>query len=177
MPRSLARLLVTCIAAVVLVGLAVLPGGAQDPRDGVSIGSLTPPSGPPGTEVAYTLAGTDEAGARECAQSSAYRLELLAPEGTLLGTGGETVAVPDGAAPGEAFVRLVCYVPDATGRRVIHGLCASFTITEGSEAATESGFAIDCPPTPRVSFGQAVIGVERAISQAFNPMLYFPFTR
>lgn len=175
-PRSLARLLATCIAAGALVGLAAVPGSAQDASEGVSIESLTPASGPPGTEIAYTLAGTDEVGARECAQSSAYRLELLAADGTLLTTGGETVAVPDGAAPGEAFVRLVCYLPDATGRRVIHGLCASFTITEGSEAATESGFAIDCPPTPRVTFGQAVIGVERAISQAFNPMLYFPFT-
>ncbi len=179
MPRRLSTLL-TCVAAaavataVLSVG-AVTAGAAQAPPE-VEIGSVDPPAGPAGTEVAYTLSGTDAAGSQECATSSAYRLELLAPDGTLAATGGETVAVPAEAVPGDSFIRLVCYVPDATGRRVIYGLCASFVVTQPGEAATpEPGtVAADCPATPRLSFGQSVIAVERAFSEAFNPLLFYP---
>lgn len=182
--RSSARRLVSCLAvaavgASVLVLGALTAGAAQvDDQSSVEITSLTPAGGPPGTEISYSLGGTDAAGSQECATSSAYRLELLAPNGTLTTTGGETVAVPDGAEAGDSFVRLVCYVPDATARRVIHGLCAGFLVTAAGEAAPSgSGTAAECPPTPRLVLGQSVIAIERSISEAFNPNLFFPLTK
>jgi hypothetical protein len=164
------------IAALVLSAGALTAGAAQAPDDTVSIESLNPGSGTVGTEISYTLAGTDEAGSRQCATSSAYRFEFLNGDGTLATTGGETVAVPDTAAPGDSFVRLVCYVPDATGRRVIHGLCAGFLVIQTGEAADGggSGVAVDCPATPRLALGQSVVAVERALSEAFNPNLFYP---
>jgi hypothetical protein len=162
---------VTC--ALALAATAVTAGGSK-----VSIEAVTPSGGPAGTEIAYTLAHTDAAGAEQCAVSSAYRLELLAPDGTLATTGGATVAVPEGVAPGKGAIRLVCYVPDATGRRVIHGLCGRFDLTDGTAPPARTGSAaIDCPPSPRVTLGQSVIAVERAFSQAFNPQLYYPLTK
>ena len=38
---------------------------------------------------------------------------LIAPDDTLATTGGTSVAVPEGLAPGNAAIRLVCYIPDA----------------------------------------------------------------
>ncbi len=175
-PRLLRIALAAALAAGVLTLGALTAGAAQTTP--VSIESVTPPAGPPGTEVAYSLAGTDAAGAQECATSSAYRLELLGPDGALAATGGERVAVPDTAQPGESFIRLVCYVPDATQRRVIYGLCGGFDVTAAGEAATGTrGSAVECPPTPRLVLGQSVIAVERAMSEAFNPLLYYPLPK
>jgi hypothetical protein len=167
------------ISAMVLALGALTAGAAQAPDEEVRIESVSPAGGPPGTEIVYTLGGTDEAGTRECATSSAYRLELLSPDGSLSATGGENVAVPDTATPGDSSIRLVCYVPDATNRRVIHGVCAGFVVTAAGEPAPpESGpAAIDCPPTPRVTLGQSVIAIERAMSEAFNPLLFYPLPK
>jgi hypothetical protein len=168
--------------AVIGIALIALAVGAVAPAagagaGGVGIETVAPAAGPAGTEVSYTLSGTDAAGAEECAESSAYRLELLAPDGTLATTGGTSVAVPEGVAPGKAAIRLVCYVPDATSRRVIHGLCGRFFLTDGSPPPADSGSAkIDCPETPRITLGQSVIAVERAMSEAFNPQLYYPLS-
>jgi hypothetical protein len=169
---------VVAVALTVLT-LAVLAPSVGAGTTGIGIETVTPPSGPGGTEVRYTLGGTDAAGAEECAESSAYRLELLAADDTLATTGGTSVAVPQGLAPGNAAIRLVCYIPDATSRRVIRGMCGRFVLTDGSAPPpTESGSAkIDCPSTPRIAFGQAVIAVERAMSEAFNPQLYYPLSK
>ena len=167
------------MSALVLSLGALTASAAQAPGEDVRIESVSPTGGPPGTEVAYTLGGTDEAGTRQCATSSAYRLELLSPDGSLSATGGENVAVPDTATPGDSSLRLVCYIPDATNRRVIHGLCAGFVVTAAGEAAppASGSAAIDCPPTPRLTLGQSVIAVERAMSEAFNPLLFYPLPK
>jgi hypothetical protein len=166
------------LATAACVALAVGAAGAGAATGSVSIESLTPPSGAVGTDVAYALAGTDAAGAVQCANSSAYRLELLAPSGALVTTGGGTVLVPDGTPAGKATIRLVCYVPDATNRRVIYGLCARFDITDAATPAESTGKAkTRCPATARVVLGQSVIAVERAMSEAFNPKLYYPLPK
>jgi hypothetical protein len=160
-------------ALVLALGATVGSAGTA----GVSIETLTPAGGPTGTDITYTLRGTDAAGAEQCSVSSAYRLELLASDGTLATTGGSSVAVPAGLAPGKAAIRLVCYVPDATARRVIHGVCGRFFVTDGSPPPARATAKIDCPPTPRIAFGQSVIAVERAMSEAFNPQLYYPLEK
>jgi hypothetical protein len=169
---------VGALGLVLATGVAVASLVAAAQGEQPEIESLTPPAGPVGTTVAYALAGTDQAGADQCSLSSAYRLELLAADGTLAATGGEAVTVPTGVSPGKATVRLVCYIPDATSRRVIHGLCARFEVTDGSAPPPASGsVAVDCPATPRVTVGQSVIAVERSFSEAFNPQLYYPLSR
>lgn len=146
--------------------------GASRADESVSIATVTPSSGPAGTLVSFTLAGTEAAGTRQCLTSSAYRLEFLAPDGVLGATGGATVVAPPGAEVGESAIRLVCYVPDATGRRVIHGLCGRFTLTAAGGAAPAPGAAsVPCPAAPRLVLGQSVIAVERLLSEAFNPLL------
>lgn len=163
------------VLAVVVGATTVLAVPATAVPETISISSVVPSAGSTGTDVAYTLSGTDAAGTTECQQSSAYRLELLAPDGTVAATGGVTVIVPEGVAAGEAAIRVVCYVPDSTGRRVIRGVCARFIVTDAGEpapAATES--AIPCPATPRITLSQAVLTVERLLSQAFNPQLSVP---
>ena len=160
---------------VVITAIATSTRPATAAPETVSISSVTPSAGPAGTEVGYTLAGTDAAGTAECQQSSAYRLELLAPDGTVAATGGVTVVVPDGVGQGDAAIRVVCYVPDATGRRVIRGVCARFVVSGAGApvpAATES--AIPCPTTPRIVLSQSVLTVERLLSTAFNPQLSAP---
>jgi hypothetical protein len=169
--RPLAVCALALLALVVASSTATAAGGG-----GVAIDSITPPGGPTGTQVTFALRGTDAAGAEQCAISSAYRLELLATDGTLASTGGTSVTVPAGLEPGKASIRLVCYVPDATNRRVIHGLCGGFRLTDGSPPPAHSG-SRDCPPTPRIALGQSVIAVERAMSQAFNPQLYYPLPK
>ena len=166
--------LAATVAALVIAAATTAGAGTA----GVSIETVTPPGGPVGTQVGYTLRGTDAAGAEQCAVSSAYRLELLAPDDTLVTTGSTSVAVPEGVAPGKATIRLVCYVPDATARRVIHGMCGRFFLTDGSPPPARTGSAkVDCPSTPRIALGQSVIAVERAMSQAFNPQLYYPLSK
>ncbi len=162
-------------AAVVVLAASAAMGATGD--DTVSLATVDPAAGPSGTEVAFTLAGTDDAGVSECLTSSAYRLEFLAPDGVLAATGGDTVAVPADAQAGDASIRLVCYVPDATGRRVIHGLCGRFVVTEPGAVVPPAGAAaIACAATPRLALSQSVIAVERAISEAFNPILAAPLT-
>gem|GEM_PF-4193543 len=170
------RLLV--LGIIVSTALAVpFAAGVNAAGGGVSIATVTPGAGPVGTDVGFVLAGTDASGTTECLTSSAYRLELLAPDGVLVVTGGETVAVPPDAQAGASSIRLVCYVPDATGRRVIRGLCGRFTVTDPGAVVPSPGAAsIPCPATPRLALGQSVIAVERALSAAFNPLLAAPLT-
>lgn len=170
--RRLALLAVVSCAASALGAV-----GASAAETDVTIESVDPSSGPAGSDVTYTLGGTDAPGAEQCGVSSAYRLELLAPDGTLAATGGSSVVVPEGVAPGPAAIRLVCYVPDVTGRRVIYGLCGRFDVVADGEAAPDPTGSVPCPPTPRVALGQSVIAVERAMSSAFNPNLYFPLPK
>lgn len=166
------RLLVLGVVVSAITALGVPATAAPET---ISISAVTPGAGPAGTEVGYTLAGTTEAGTAECQQSSAYRLELLAPDGTVAATGGVTVLVPEGAVAGDASIRVVCYVPDSTGRRVIRGVCARFVVSEpGAPVPAASEAAIPCPATPRVVLSQAVLTVERLLSQAFNPQLVAP---
>ena len=171
------RLLV--LGIVVLAALAVpLALGASGADDAVSIATVTPGAGPAGTVVGFTLAGTDAAGTGECLTSSAYRLEFLDPVGVLAATGGDTVAVPADATSGDAAIRVVCYVPDATGRRVISGLCGRFTVTDpGAAVPPPSSASVPCPPTPRLALGQSVIAVEHALSGAFNQQLSSPLPK
>jgi len=167
------------VLGIIVTAAFVVPFsvGASAAGDGVSIATVTPGAGPAGTEIGFTLAGTDTSGTTECLTSSAYRLEFLAPDGVLVVTGGETVAAPSDAKPGDSAIRLVCYVPDATGRRVIHGLCGRFTVTDPNAAVAPPGAAaIPCPSTPRLALSQSVIAVERALSAAFNPLLAVPLT-
>lgn len=172
------RLLVLGIVMAAVGALAAPAAvGASGADDTVSIATVTPAAGPGGTEVGFTLAGTDTAGTTECMTSSAYRLEFLAPDGVLAATGGDTVSAPPDGQAGDAAIRLVCYVPDATGRRVIHGLCGRFVVTDPGAVVPPAGAAsIPCPATPRLAIGQSVIAVERALSEAFNPLLAAPLT-
>ena len=173
MRRLLVLRIIVGIIVIVAVG-ALSAGGAGAADSGVSIATLAPGVGPAGTAVGFTLAGTDAAGTSQCLTSSAYRLEFLAPDGVLAATGGDTVAVPAGSQAGASVIRLVCYVPDATGRRVIRGLCGRFTVTDPGAAVpppASASAAVRCSPTPRLALSQSVIAVERALSEAFNPLL------
>lgn len=161
--------------AVALTAIVAPAIPATAAPDSISISVVSPSAGPAGTEIGYTLAGTDAGGTAECQQSSAYRLELLAADGVVVATGGVTVVVPEGTEPGEGAIRVVCYVPDSTQRRVIRGVCARFVVSAPGEpvpAVSES--SIECPPTPRIVLSQSVLTVERLLSQAFNPQLFFP---
>lgn len=167
------------VLGIIVIAVFVVPFavGASAAGDGVSIATVTPGAGPAGTEIGFTIAGTDASGTTECLTSSAYRLEFLAPDGVLVVTGGETVAATPDAESGDSAIRLVCYVPDATGRRVIHGLCGRFTVTDPGAAVPPPGAsAIPCPSTPRLALSQSVIAVERAMSAAFNPLLAAPLS-
>lgn len=128
--------------------------------------TLDPTEGPPGTEIAVAPA-VDANSVEECVGSSAFRTELLGPDGAIIATGAEVIAVPSNATPGVDTVRLICYLPEASGRRVIHGLCAGFLVTGGDSGAGDTG----CPPAPRVVVGQAILEVSGGLSNGFNPTL------
>lgn len=130
--------------------------------------TVTPAEGAPGTEIGIAPSGVDADALSECRLSSTFVAELLGVQGDLLATGGETILVPDDAPPGSASVRLICYVPDATGRRVIRGLCTTFVVTGAAETGGASG---GCPPAARVVISQAILEVESALSEGFNPVL------
>jgi hypothetical protein len=166
------------VGIVVCVGTLFLGAAAHaKPSDqGVSIATLSPSAGPPGTVVAFALSGTDAPGTAQCMTSSAYRLEFLGADGVLAQTGGESVEVPSDSKQGNATIRLVCYVPDSTGRRVIRGVCARFTV-QAAIANTTEPVAVACPATPRLALGQSVLNVERLLSGAFNPQLFFPLSK
>jgi hypothetical protein len=163
--------IVACVGTMFLGAVA----HAKPSDQGVSIATLSPSAGPPGTVVAFTLTGTDADGTQQCTTSSAYRLEFLGADGVLGQTGGESVEVPSTATPGPAFVRLVCYVPDPTGRRVIRGVCAGFTV-QPTVATAAQPVAVSCPSTPRLALGQSVLNVERLLSGAFNAQLSAPLS-
>jgi len=128
--------------------------------------TLDPTEGPPGTEIAVAPA-VDAAAVEVCVGSSAFRTELLGSDGAIIATGAETIAVPSNATPGVDTVRLICYLPEPTGRRVIHGLCGGFLVTGGDTGAGDTG----CPPAPRVATGQAILEVSGGLSKGFNDVL------
>lgn len=163
------------IAAALALALGG-PAAAGPSQDTVGLGSLDPGSGPPGTVISYTVVGSPNADT-ECRGSSAFATELLDATGARIGTGDDTIAVPDSATAGEAFVRLICYVADSTGRRVIYGVCSGFEITGAGTAPgpakTATGATVNepCPATPRMVVSQSVIDAQTTLGLAFNEVL------
>ena len=162
---------------VVLVTMTLGIGASAAWADEVGFGSLSPSSGPPGTEISYSVVGGATADT-DCRGSSAFTTEFLDGAGVRLGTGADTIGVPDTATAGAAFVRLVCYVSDATARRVIHGVCASFQVTAagtapGAPSTAAAGATVNaaCPPTPRLAVSQAVIRAQTHLGETFNKVL------
>ncbi|MEX2268918.1 MAG: hypothetical protein WEA75_09550 [Acidimicrobiia bacterium] len=169
---------ISLLAIVVLVALVAQTAAQPSADDGVGIGSLDPSSGAPGTEIHYTVVGSPIADS-ECRASSAFVTELLTSDGVRLTTGADTIIVPDTAAPGTAFVRLICYVSDTTGRRVIRGVCTSFevvaagtTVAPTPKTAT-GGTTLNepCPPAGRVVMSESVIASQTALGEAFNQVI------
>jgi hypothetical protein len=121
------------------------------------------------------VVGSPDADA-ECRGSSAFATEFLGADGVRLGTGGDTIGVPETATPGPGFVRLVCYVADATGRRVLRGVCASFDVVDAnttvigssSTAVAGSTLNVPCPAAPRTVVSESVISSQTTLGEAFN---------
>lgn len=163
--------------AVVLAAVVLSPvvAGAGS-YAGQGYGSVSPASGPPGTEILYTVSGSPDADS-VCRGSSAFATEFLGPDGVRLATGSDTVTVPDTATPGAGFLRLVCYIPDSTGRRVIHGFCAAFEITAAGSAPGAPAVAgaepinDPCPPSARIVASQTVIRSSTALGLSFNEII------
>ena len=172
------RILILMFAVAAVLGTALLSAAAGAVEPPVGFGTVNPASGPPGTEITYGVIGSPNADT-ECRGSSAFATEFLAADGTRLGTGGDTVGVPASAAPGPAFLRLVCYVSDSTGRRVIRGVCTSFQVTApgtprgAAKRSAAAAATIDepCPAAPRVVVSQAVIRSQTALGEAFNQVI------
>lgn len=172
------RIRMLVFVAAALVAMVTLPAGAGVADDTVGFGSLNPSSGPPGTDIQYTVVGTADADA-ECRASSAFTTEFLAADGVRLGTGSDTITVPDTASPGPAFVRLICYVADATGRRVIRGVCVGFdvviptTTVIGAVATADAGSTLNvpCPAAPRTVASESVIQSQTVLGEAFNQII------
>jgi hypothetical protein len=166
------------VFTVVVLAAAWPAASASAGDDAVGFGSLDPSSGAPGAEIHYTVVGGAIADS-ECRASSAFATELLASDGVRLATGADTIIVPDTAAPGTAYVRLICYVSDATGRRVIRGVCTSFEVlaAETTVAPTPktgaAGVTVNepCPPSARVVVSESVIGSQTALGEAFNQII------
>lgn len=164
-------------AASVLAISVLIPAsaGAQTSAP-VGFGSVSPGVAPAGTEVSYTVAGSADADP-VCRGSSAFATELLGADGTRLAIGADTVAVPQTATAGPGFLRLICYIPDATGRRVIHGFCAAIELAAagtapGAPLAAGAEPIVDpCPPSGRVVASQAVIGASTALGLSFNQII------
>ena len=132
--------------------------------------TVDPAEAAPGTAVSITPSGVDAAAVETCLSSSAFATELLADDGTRLATGSEAVDVPATATAGRAWVRLVCYLPDATGRRVIHGLCAPLGITgEGAQPVDRPPTDASCPPAPRIVLSQAIVAASAALELGLQP--------
>lgn len=166
---------VLTMAVLVVAGLVTLTATAW--AADVGFGGLEPSSGPPGSSISYSVVGSPNAGA-ECSGSSAFSTEFLAGDGVRLGTGATTIDVPAGAATGHAFVRLICYVSDVTGRRVIRGVCTGFDVTApgtgiGPKKVAAPGATIDepCPASGRLVVSQAVIRAQTHLGEAFNQVL------
>ncbi len=169
------RLLLLLLVAVFSVSLAAPAAAGAD--DSTGLGSLEPGSGPPGTTISYTVVGSPDADS-ECRGSSAFATELLDATGVRIATGDDTITVPDAAAAGEAFLHLICYVADATGRRVIYGVCSSLEVTAagaptGAAKTATSGPTINepCPATPRLVASEAVIETQTTLGLTFNQIL------
>lgn len=164
------------VAAVALVAALAAPAAAGTADDTAGLGSLDPGSGPPGTTISYTVVGGPNADS-ECRGSSAFATELLDASGVRISTGDDTIAVPDGATSGGGFLRLICYIADATGRRVIYGVCSGFEITAADapagSAKTATGATINeaCPATPRMVASQSVIDTQTTLGLTFNEVL------
>ena len=170
MTRRALTMVVMVVA--VLAGLTVTAWA-----DNVGFGGLGSASGPPGSSISYTVVGSSNASV-ECSGSSAFSTEFLAGDGVRLGTGATTIGVPAQAAPGRAFVRLICYVSDVTGRRVIHGVCTGFGVTApgtgvGPRKVAAPGATIDepCPASGRLVVSQAVIRAQTHLGETYTHVL------
>ena len=169
------RIWMLVLATAALAALVAVPASAGTTADTVGFGSVSPSSGPPGTEISYVVVGSPIADT-ECRGSSAFATEFLAADGVRLGTGGDTIGVPETATPGPGFIRLVCYVSDATGRRVIRGVCASFDVVDpnttvigaSSNAVAGSTVNVACPTAPRPVVSESVISSQTILGEAFN---------
>ena len=168
------RPLLPLLVAVMAVALAAPASAGTD--DSTGLGSLEPGSGPPGTTISYTVVGS--AGAdTECRTSSAFATELLDAAGVRIATGDDTITVPDSATPGPAFLHLICYIADTTGRRVIYGVCSEFEVlaagAPSGPAKNASGATINepCPATPRLVASEAVIETQTTLGLTFNQIL------
>jgi hypothetical protein len=73
-------------------------------------------------------------------------------------------------------LRLICYVSDATGRRVIRGVCSSFDVVDAnttvigasSNAVAGSTVNVPCPAAPRTVVSESVIASQTTLGEAFN---------
>ncbi len=137
----------------------------------VSIASIDPAAGPPGTIATYTFENVDAEGAQKCVDSSAYRVELLAPEGAKIADAGEQVEIPSDAPNGASTFRVVCYFPGKYTRPLMRSLCGGFEVTAPGVAGTSGGTGVPCPPTGRVLDGDAVIAAQRALGDGFNVLV------
>ena len=82
--------------------------------------------------------------------------------------------VVETATPGPAYLRLICYIADATGRRVIHGFCGAFEVlAAGSPAgAPVTGTINDpCPPTARLVVSDTILRASTALGSSFNQVI------
>jgi hypothetical protein len=131
--------------------------------------TVTPSVVAPGRDVVVAPAGVTAAASTVCSQTSAFKTELLDANGTRVAIGARTLSVPADAKPGVGTVRLVCYLPDAAGRRVIRGMCGAVTIGTGSTPSTAPTAV--CPATPRLVLSQGVIVAESTLSEGFNRLL------
>lgn len=141
---------------------------ADGPDGPVTIQSVTPASGPPGTVVSYSFENTPPSAAQECTESSAYRVELLGPDGAEVGLGGETVDIPADAQNGTDTIRVVCYFPGAYARPLMRSLCGQFEVAPPGTASAGAGGSAPCPETGRVLNGDSVIAVQRSLGDGFN---------
>jgi hypothetical protein len=178
-PRPIKELPVFRRVFMATVVIAVTLVAAAGPlwADDAGIGGVDPSSGPAGTEIRYTVVGPGPTSDSDCRGSSAFRTELLSATGTRIATGGDTIVV-EAAEPGHAFLRLVCYIADETGRRMIRGVCAPFEVAApgaapGPATTASAGATLDepCPPAPRVVASQSVITAQGSLAGAFNQVL------
>ena len=172
------RIPIVLLAAVVATFTAAAVAQAGGYGGYGAFGSVSPASGPPGTEIGFTAVGTSPTADAECRVSSAFATEFLAADGVRLATGADTIAVPETAAPGPGFLRLICYLGDETARPVIYGACVAFEVTAAGTppgpARSEpdgSAFEDPCPPSARVVASQSVLRAAGTLGRAFNQVI------
>lgn len=147
------------------------------PNGKVSIASVDPPAGPPGTVTAITFANVDDDGTQKCIDSSAYRVEILGPDGAQIGTGGQAVEIPPDAPVGVSTIRVVCYFPGRYVRPLMRSLCGRFEVTAGAPTAPAGEASAPCPQPGRVLTGESVIAAQRSLGDAFNILVGTIFGR